>query len=183
MDALQSCLSDPVLTRGLAAVLAVVLLVGTWQKLRDMVVFAGAVENYRLLPEAAVLPAAWGIALLETAAGCLWLIDGASAAASAATVLLLLTVTGAVGLNLVRGHRDIDCGCGGLSSQPLSAGLVVRNLILLAAAVLAGQEAGARSLELSDYLTTGGLVLALLGLYVSANQLMANAPRVAVVRR
>ena len=40
MEALLAFLSDPVVTRSLGAMLSVLLLIGSWQKLRDMVVFA-----------------------------------------------------------------------------------------------------------------------------------------------
>ncbi|MDP3514931.1 MAG: MauE/DoxX family redox-associated membrane protein, partial [Sulfuritalea sp.] len=45
---------DPVLSHAVGAALAVVLLSGAWQKLKEQEAFAAALENYRLLPAAMV---------------------------------------------------------------------------------------------------------------------------------
>lgn len=75
--------------------------------------FLGTVAAYRLLP---MRTPYWGYALLAwsvtsaelfIAAG---LIFGSMRAALAAAVLFLI-FTLAVGINLLRGRRDIDCGC------------------------------------------------------------------------
>lgn len=52
-----------------------------------------------------------------------------------ATILLLI-YTLAIGINLLRGRRDLACGCGGvLENERLHYGLVVRNLLLITAVV------------------------------------------------
>ncbi|WP_265945073.1 MauE/DoxX family redox-associated membrane protein [Dechloromonas sp. A34] len=73
MEILIAFFLDPVVTRAIGATLSIVLLFGALQKLRDPVVFAGAVENYRLLPDALLPVAAHGLPLLELAAGVLLL--------------------------------------------------------------------------------------------------------------
>lgn len=183
MEAVMAFLDDPVVTRSLGAMLSVLLLVGSWQKLRDMVVFAAAVDNYRLLPESLVTPVAWAVALSEAAAGVLLLLNDTASAGAWFSLVLLAAVTAAVVINLLRGNGGIDCGCGGLSSQPLAWSLVARNVVLMGVALLAAGEGSSRPLVWADYLTTVGAVLGLLGLYTIANQLMANAPRVLAVRR
>ena len=52
---------------------------------------------------------------------------------------LLLAYAAVMAINLVRGRRFIDCGCGG-AAQPLSLGLVLRNVVL---AHRRGHRAGA----------------------------------------
>lgn len=146
MEAIVAFLDDPVVIRSLGAMLSVLLLIGSWQKLRDMVVFAAAVDNYRLLPESLVTPVAWAVALSEAAAGVLLLLNDTTAAGAWFSLALLATVTSAVVINLLRGHTAIDCGCGGLSSQPLAWSLVARNVVLMGIALLAAQEGSSRPL-------------------------------------
>lgn len=183
MDSAFLFLADPVVTRAVGAMLSIVLLVGAWQKLRDPVVFAGAVENYRLLPTALVPLVARGLPLVEGGAGVLLLYPDTCFLGGMLTLGLLATVTLAVVINLLRGHTRIDCGCGGLSGQPLSWGLVARNAVLMALVGLAVQEGAGRPLVWADYFTVGGAILALVGLYVSVNQLMTNAPLALAIRK
>lgn len=179
---LADLILDPVLTRALGAALSVVLLAGAWQKLREPEVFAAALDNYRLLPDALVPIVARLLPLVELAAGLLLLFPATVVYGGMLSLALLQLVTAAVIANLMRGHTDIDCGCGGLSQQPLSWGLVGRNAVLVAMAILAMHDDAGRDFVWIDYLTLLGVVLAVLGLYVSANQIMANAPRALPVR-
>jgi len=183
MEILLAFFLDPVVTRAVGATLSIVLLFGALQKLRDPVVFAAAVENYRLLPDAFVPLAARSLPVLELAAGVLLLFPETCLLGGGLALMLLAVVTSAVAINLLRGNANIDCGCGGLSSQPLSWALVVRNALLMALVGLAMQESIGRDLVWADYFTVGGAVLALVGLYVSANQLMTNAPLALAVRK
>ncbi len=180
MDA--ALILDPVVVRALAAVLSVILLVGGWQKLRDPQVFAAAIDNYRLLPESLSPLLARLLPLVEIAAALLLLSPEHSDLGGRLSIAVLLLVTAAVAINLLRGHADIDCGCGGLSAQRLSWGLVLRNAVLLGVAALAMQQDGGRSLVWIDYLTVAGATLGLLGLYVSTNQLLTTAPAAVSLR-
>ncbi len=176
MDNFSAFLFDPVVTRTFASALAVILLVGGWQKMRDPEVFAAAVENYRLLPDGLAMPTARLIPWIEILAGGMLLFPESCALGALLTAGLLAVVTAAVAINLMRGNRAIDCGCGSLSSQPLSWGLVLRNGVLLLLTLPASQQGSGRSLFVGDYLTLVGGVLALVGLYVCTNQLLSNSP-------
>ena len=95
---------------------------------------AGVVANYRLLPEALSVPAAWGTVALEILV-VLSLVGGLYLKAGVALAIALLSLFAvAMAINLVRGRREIDCGCfqSGLR-QTLSGGLIGRNLVLSAA--------------------------------------------------
>ena len=72
-------------------------------------------------------------------------------------------------INLARGRRYIDCGCGG-PGQPISYGLVVRNGALMGFAVLAAPRVG--TLDVTGILTVGAAVLVAACLYVAANHLL-----------
>ncbi len=105
-------------------------------KLRRPGDFAGAVAAYRLLPDAAVWPVARALPPLELllAAG---LIAGMPLALIG-TAALLAVFGAAMAANLLRGRRDIDCGCDPTArAKPIGWALVLRNLAL-AALLLAG---------------------------------------------
>ena len=168
---------DPVYARSLGAAVALVLLFGAGQKVREWEVFRAALANYRLLPEALVTPAALALPALETIAGLALLAGPWRAAGSVLALAVLLTLTGAVAINLLRGRIDIDCGCGGVEGrQRLSWGLVARNFVLMFAAVAAAQEGALRELQWIDYGTLAFASLSLYGLYACASQLLANRP-------
>lgn len=174
MDLFNS-FSDPVLGSVARTVLAVVFLVGGWQKFRDPQVFAAALENYRLLPPRLVPAVATVLPLLEISCGVMLLFPPCTPLSSVLSMLLVGAVTAAVAINLLIGRADIDCGCGGISSQPLSWALVARNGAMMVMLGLA-RAADERDLLAMDYVTTVAATLALLGLYVCVNQLMTNAP-------
>lgn len=178
MDAL-----DPVLARACGAAVAVVLLTGAWQKLRDLAVFEASVDLYRLLPDSLVPLFARGFPVLEALAGTALLFDSTRAIGLLLSIAVLGVATGGVILNLLRGHTEIDCGCGGAEGHTtLSWALPARNALLLLAAVLGGQDGSGRALMWIDYLSVAGGTLALFGLYATANQLMANHPRLIQLR-
>lgn len=180
-------LLDPVATSALSAVLSVIFLTGAWQKLRDPALFQANVENYRLLPDVLAWPAAILLPLWELVAGVLVLFDSTRMVGAVLAVGLLSVVTTAVAINLLRGRTEIDCGCGSLGGhvgdQTLNWGLPARNLVMAFAALLVLREDAARALVWIDYLSVAGATLGLLGLYVTANQLMANTPRLQALRK
>lgn len=104
-------------------------------KLRDRRRFDGIVLDYRLLPPRLALRLAAPLPWVELALG-VGLLAGVRQAGLAAA--LLFGVYGvAMAVNLARGRRLIDCGCGD-EPQRLNGWLVLRNVLLAAAALLAG---------------------------------------------
>jgi hypothetical protein len=92
---------------------------------------------------------------------------------------LLIVYAAALATNLLRGRRQIDCGCG-LSGaaggeQPLSWWLVARNVVLASLAGLASLPDSGRDLGIFDALTLAGAMLAAVLLYAGASQLIRNA--------
>lgn len=176
MDTLLHFLADPVVAGASKAALSILFLVGGWQKLRDPVVFKGALENYGVIPARFVPLVAYLLPVVEIILGVFLLLPEMSGVGALGGLFLLLLVTAAVMLSLLQGRFGIDCGCGGLSSQPLSWALVTRNLALIGIAGIAMQAEVDRSVSLLDFFLTAASALALIGLYVSFNQLMSNAP-------
>lgn len=177
---------DPVASYALGAALSVVFLAGSWHKLRDPALFQANVDNYRLLPPGLTWAVAMLLSIWELAAGVFLLFGSTRDAGAALTLGLLLVVTAAVIVNLLRGHTEIDCGCGSLGGhvgdQTLSWGLASRNAVLICAAALVLAQEKTRMLAWIDYASVAGATLGLLGIYAIANQLMANEPRLQALR-
>jgi len=115
--------------------LAAVFLAAAFGKLRDPYGFAVNLFAYRLLPAtwaapaAVVLPAIESIAALALITGLFW----RGAALICATLMLVFIA--ALAQAILRGI-DIDCGCFGEGSSPVSFWLIARNYLLLLCALL-----------------------------------------------
>ncbi len=155
---------DPVLDLTARAGLATVLATAALHKVRDLDAFRSVVREYALLPNGSERLVAPGLAVLEIALAGALVWPPVRVEACVALGALLLAYTMAIGINLARGRRHIDCGCfGPAHRQALSGWMVWRNLVLLAAAVVAGWPVSPRPLEPLDFFTfvSGWLALAL----------------------
>ena len=103
----------------------------------------------------------------------LWPAWGAAAGAA----LLGLYGT-AIAVNLARGRRHIDCGCGGAAARrEISAWLVARNGLAAAAALaVAGVPEAARGLVWLDACTVVAATAMLAACWSAADHLLALAP-------
>ncbi|WP_251864506.1 MauE/DoxX family redox-associated membrane protein [Achromobacter sp. Marseille-Q4962] len=167
---------DPVLIHAASAALACVLLLGAVEKLRDPQRYAAAVAAYGILPALAGRPFAYAFVLAETLAGALLLAPSTRAGAAWLALAVLAVATAALAVNLLRGRRDIDCGCGGPASHGmgLSWWLVARNAVLACWALPALTHGAARALQGADAAAVAGLTLSAVGLYYTANHLIAS---------
>ena len=174
---------DPVVTHLLAAALAIVLLVGAGQKLRDVAAFRAALEAYELLPVAVAGGVAWALPGVEALAGLTLVIEPLRGVGVALSAGLLVVVTSAVVINLLRGRNGLGCGCGGIEDeQTLSWTLVARNVMLLALLAVVSFSPAVRVLQWLDYISVAAGACALYGLYAMINQLLANQPRLMRLR-
>jgi len=165
---------DPVIATIIRFALGWLFLAAAAHKLRDMADFRSVLATYRILPERLVAVAAWLVVVVEVAIGLgmLWQFTPAFVVAAA----LLLIYAAVMAINLLRGRRFIDCGCGG-ATQPLSIGLVLRNLVLAIAAITALAPSAARPLGGLDIVSMVAGVLVLGALYAATNQLLAARAR------
>lgn len=166
---------DPALQCVVRAALSLLFGWATIHKLRDVAGFRVALERYELVPAPWAVPIGAFLITAEVgvAAG-VWLPRVAPVAALGAAAVLAL-YAGAIGVNLVRGRRDIDCGCSGPARrQPISGGLVVRNSVIAAAALVGALPAGPRPLLWVDGVTIVAGVGALACLYAAADGLLAE---------
>lgn len=170
---------DPVVAWSQRIFLAVVFARALFGKLRAPRAFVTAIRGYALLPNTIVVVggAAFGLLALEAAVVVgLLLADHASAASLLAGGLLLI-YTGAIGFNLARGRRDIDCGCGGPGMRtPLHEWLLARNALYLVMAGCAALPIGSRDLIWLDSLTIVLAVLSLAALALAFDGLAALVP-------
>lgn len=178
-------MNDPVLLYGASAALACVLLLGALEKGKDMAAFSAVVSAYGILPSGVSAAFARVYALTEIAAGVLLLMPGWQALGAALALMVLAAATLGLAYNLARGHRDIDCGCGGAASHGpghtrggLSWWLVLRNAVLAlwaAPALAAASAAGtSRNLQWVDAAAVFGLTTTVVALYFTANYLLAS---------
>lgn len=165
---------DPVLDLVLRAALALLFATAAWHKLRAPRAFAATLAEYRLLP-APLAPVA---AALVVAAE-LSIVSGLIVAhriGLAAAAALLLVYAAAVGVNLRRGRRHIDCGCAGPTARrPISGWLVTRNVVLAAAALAGLAPATPRGLVWVDAFTVVAATTALAACWTAADRLLALA--------
>ena len=172
-------LIDPLIVQAISIGLGLMFLIAAWHKFSEAAQFRVTLLEYQVLPEALVAPATRIVPLVELLLGGAWLVgyfgQGMTAIASA---LLLGVYALAIGINIARGRVHFDCGCGfGGSSeneQYLSGGLILRNLLLIGAALTTLLPVASREFGAGDYLTLVAVILAGGLLFAAANQLLAN---------
>ena len=155
--------------------LSYLFVAGGWQKLADTAYFHGVITEYRILPASWSPWVARALPVVEIAAGLALLIPAFRLPALISVALLLAGYTFAMGLNIARGRRDLDCGCAGPGQeQTISGWLLGRNLVLISLALLAASALQQFSLGWQGWSLAllGTTVLALL--YHTFNQLIAN---------
>jgi len=171
---------DPLLLTTGSTTLAALLAAAASHKLRDRRAFQRIVQAYELLPAALAPLASAGLAVAELGLALALLLPATRTAAALGVVLLMLLYAAAIGLNLWRGRRDIDCGCSGPgAAQPLRPVLLLRNLALALLAGVVALPASPRALDALDiFVVIAASAVALL-MFVAADGLLANQPRLA----
>lgn len=188
----ESLAGDPIVRGALGWSLAVLFASAAWHKGRDLHVFAAVLWNYELLPLSAIKPVALLLVVVESALAVSFLVPSPVPMAGYAAAALMLIYGFAIAVNLARGRTDMSCGCeGGEREQPLRAGLLVRNAILAAAALVAtgslapggGSAGGAvvREMVWLDWFAAAAAAATIVALWSAAGQLRAlerdGAPR------
>ena len=168
---------DPVIVLSARYGLALLLLSAAVGKLRGLTYFRGNLREYALLPDPIVPMAAVLIPLVELMIAAAAVNNATGAHAMIAGGTLLGVYAFAIGINLLRGRSDIDCGCTGPAArQTLNGWLVLRNIALIAVAACGAAAPATRPLGALDF----AVLLLAVGsgsvLYAAVNQLTANAP-------
>lgn len=169
---------DPVVGWSQRIFLAAVFARAAYGKLRAPRAFAEAIRGYAVLPDSTAIAgsAAFGLLTLEAVVVVGLLSSDWASAASLVAAGLLLIYSAAIGLNLARGRRDIDCGCAGAGGRTaLHEWLLARNGLYVAMAACAALPLAARNLLWLDAITIGLAVLSLGTLAVAFDGLAALA--------
>ncbi|MDQ0818682.1 hypothetical protein QF033_003260 [Bacillus pumilus] len=111
-----------------------IIFAGAWlDKVRKQKAHMQQMNAYRLLPSALTASMFYLFLTIELACTGLLFVWNMSLVPAIGLTALLCTYTGAVTFNLLRGHRNISCGCGGLlENDRLHWGIVIRNVSMLA---------------------------------------------------
>jgi len=172
-------LLDPLILKVISTGLGLMFMVAAYHKLSEAVQFRITLLEYQVIPEALVAPVSRVVPIIELLLGGSWLLgyyqNGITATGSA---LLLGVYALAIGINIQRGRVHFDCGCGfggkNDNEQYLSGGLIIRNIVLIAAALVTLIPVAPREIGFGDYLTMLAALLAGALLFGAANQLLAN---------
>lgn len=166
---------DPIISLAAALVLAWILAAAGVHKFRDRARFGASLQAYDLLPAVLVPVAVTVLPVLELLVAAALLVPATRIPAGIAAALLIGTYTLAIGINLARGRRTIDCGCGDPAQrQPLSEWLLLRNGALIGLALLLiGPDAG-RSMGWLDCSIAFLAALTVGLIHGAGNQLLAN---------
>ncbi len=154
--------------------LALIFAVSVRHKLASWPRFKASFAAYEIVPERLLTPAAIFLVICEAlvVVGCL--LAQAEAIAAAAAMLLVFAL--AMTINLVRGRRYIDCGCGD-EPTPIGLGLLLRNGVLFGMAVAAaGSVPGFEAPGAMLFIAAVGAAIAY-GIYATVEQLLVNRGR------
>ncbi len=148
-------------------------------KLRSFELFTDVFAAYRVLPDAWARRLAWLIPGLELAIATTLPWTAARRGALPAAMALLIAYASGIAINLVRGRRELDCGCGAIGTRRSIAGWMVwRNLLLVLALALAALPWVSRPFDGWDVLTVAGGIAAFAVLYAAVDQLLGEvAPK------
>ena len=174
---------DPVIIIIVSVCMSLMFGFAAVHKLKAVAVFKATLDEYQLVPRMLSGIVAALLTLLELLAAILVLVPPVRTTGLLIMAVLLIIYTTGISINLIRGRRDIDCGCSGPASRhELSGWLVTRNLVLLSLVSLAANPLAQRPLNWLDVVVVLFSVMVASGLYMGMNQLLAQAPRLAALR-
>jgi hypothetical protein len=163
----------PILIVVAVGVLVCVFARAAMHKAVDLTIFAHTMGGYRLLPAMALVPVAIGLLVLEMAIVLGLIVPATRPFAAGAALALLSVYAGAIALNLARGNRHIDCGCGG-AGQGLSWYLVLRNVLLAGLCLVAMATPLPVEMKAAGWASAGAGMLSFLLLFAGIEKLIDN---------
>lgn len=170
---------DPAVAALVSTCTALLFAGAAGHKLRDLRRFDEIFRAYGLLPPAGRLRLSHAVPALELMVAAGLLLDGARTAAAGVGILLLLAYATAIAVNLLRGRRDLACGCGGPDDRrPIAPWMVWRNLLIaIALGTIMLLPWTARALAPADAVTIGFGTTACALAYLCLDRLLANTGR------
>jgi hypothetical protein len=147
---------DPAIAALIVACTALLFASAAVHKLRDLRRFDEIFAAYGLLPWVARLRLSRAVPLLEALVAGGLLLDASRIAAACVGIVLLLVYAAAISVNLLRGRRELACGCGGPDDRrPIAAWMVWRNILFVVVLLPAMLPWSPRPLGLTDTVTIG----------------------------
>jgi hypothetical protein len=175
LNAMESALLDPAIGYVIILGIALLFALAGADKLRGLAQFSETFAAYRVLPDAWGRRLAWLVPCVELAIAITLPWESSRHWAMTAAMALLIAYASALGLNLARGRRDLDCGCGTAGNhRPIAAWMVWRNLLLVLALGIAGVPWVARPFNGFDLLTVFGGLAAVVTLYATIDLLLGE---------
>jgi methylamine utilization protein MauE len=169
---------DPAIGLLLVAAVALLFASAGAHKLRDLKRFDEIFSAYGLLTLVGRLRLSWSIPALELAVAGGLLFDESRPYAASVGVLLLLTYAAAIAVNLMRGRRDLACGCGGPDERrPIAPWMVWRNVLLALCVAITLAPWTSRPLNFTDAVTVVFGLLTLALIYLCVDELMGYLQR------
>jgi hypothetical protein len=158
-----------------AAMTSLVFLQAASHKAQNVESFSGFVRDYQIVPMGMEAPVSRALIAIEIFITGALMGPGTRDAASGIAISILSIYAAAMAHNIVRGRKEIQCGCGA-EPQWLGWPLVVRNVILIGVAALAlRSDESPHSLGAWMVTMTSGFVLWIS--LVLAEQILANFSR------
>ena len=166
---------DPVFDLTIRCSIAAILIGAAWHKLRAPYDFWGVVAGYQIVPTTLERPLAHALPIVEMLIALMLLVPVFKIYATLLAICLFSLYAGAIFYNLMRGRTEIDCGCGGFSSdQRIHMGLVGRNIAIIALIAVTLGEPTSRDMIWLDAVSILAGTAMLLLLFVAADTLMRN---------
>jgi hypothetical protein len=168
---------DPIVSLSAALTLSVIFASAASHKLKHPAWFRRQIREYELVHKGLVAVAGMALPVVELviALGLLWRVSRPYAAVFGLVLIALYVL--AIGINLLKGRKDIDCGCSGPAMrQPLQPGLLLRNLCLAVFAVGALLPSIERTLPVFDLFVAIAAASVSVLLYIAADFWLANRP-------
>ena len=173
----ETLLTDSAFLLSIRWMLGVVFVVAAMHKLSAPASFVATLNAYRLVPTRFAAIAGYALIAAELVTALALVLNTAAGSMAAAGMLAFYTL--AISINLLRGRRDIDCGCSGPHlRQTLSVWLVIRNLGFIALAALTVSSGIAhRPLGILDWFTALAAAATFTLIYFSANHIASISAR------
>ena len=164
---------DPAISLLLTLAFAALFASAVAMKLRAPAIFVATLADYRLVPRVLLRATGALVVALEVvvAIGLLWPTTRSVSGVVGAGVMVLYGA--AIAINLVRGRREIDCGCS-LRRRPIGRWMVVRNLVFATALLVIALPVAPRALSVGDVATIAAGLLVLALLYGSLDLLLGR---------
>jgi hypothetical protein len=175
---------DPAIAALIIACMALLFAGAAIHKLRDLRRFDEIFAAYGLLPSAARLRLSRAVPLLEALAAGGLLPDATRTAAACVGIGLLLVYAGAITVNLLRGRRELACGCGGPDDRrPIAPWMVWRNILFALVLFPVMLPWSARPLGLTDMVTIGCGTATFALVYLCLDRLLGRTGRLSAELR